>query len=598
MENNLILDRYQVIETAGVGGYGTVLHAYDTRLKREVAIKRVSIAQGAEAAAGDGLPGLDEARAAGKLSSENIVTIYDCIEQDGIVYVIEEFVEGVTLTSLMKILKDEINLDIIAHIFKSVATAIMTAHKENILHLDIKPDNVLIGRGGDVKVADFGLATLMDINGEGSANAGTIGYMPLEQMKKDPLDVRSDEWSLAMITYEMLTGSNPFACATTLGQCENLMLNSEMVVPSVCWEELPDRVDDVLFKALNVNIDDRYPTVKTFFDSLKPMLGDAKVGKRELAVLVNGNADKVLDTATINLDESNEDVRALGPFVDRLGSKGAKIIARILECAAVILIATTSFMNINFDFTQIPFIDSRELAIAIVFVIFAGLTAIKPKIGLFATLGLFSIMLFVNQAWIVGLVVLVFGALWSGFVGINSSGSCFCLLMQALFGSVGGAAISPALSGALLNVRCATLTSLFAGLLALVFASLGSTDLMNWDFIHYGLQPETSALVGQKINNAFILMAQNPRTWGIIASWVLASFLFSIFCSRGKHALDIVGAVTCAVTLLAGVLISQGIYGGVINPISVVQACVGGAVAIASAIFLFTDRVRLEEGLW
>lgn len=618
--NNLILDRYQVIETAGVGGYGTVLHAYDTRLKREVAIKRVSIANRDSEASDDvpgmpayipgtasqdsqpdsthSIPGLEEARAAGKLSSENIVTIYDCVVEDDTAYVIEEFVEGVTLTTLMRILKDEINLDIIAHIFKSVATAIMTAHKENILHLDIKPDNVLVGRGGDVKVADFGLATLMDVNGEGSAAAGTIGYMPLEQMKKQPLDVRSDEWSLAMIVYEMLTGSNPFARAQSLSQAEILMLDSEMLVPSVCWEDLPEEVDDVLFRALSVDMDSRYKNVKDFMSALKPLLGDSKLGKRELAVLVNGNADNLIATSTINIDESNEDVRRIGPFVDRLGSRGAKIIARILDCAAVAMIAAIAFLNVNIDYAALTGVDSHDLALAIVVGVTTLVTAIKPKWGLIASLALFAIMLFLNQAWIVGLAVLVFGALWSGFVGINSSGSCFCLLLEPLFGSIGLGALSPVMAGATQNVLRASLTSLFAAILAVVFASLGSTDMLNWDIFHYATQPLTAEVVGQKLNNAFVLMVQNPRTWIMLASWVLASALFSLFCMKGSKSFDIAGSILCAIALLAGTICAQALFGGAISPNSLAQTVAAGAIGICAATFLLTDRVRLEEGLW
>ena len=80
-----------------------------------------------------------------------------------------------------------------------------------MLHLDIKPANVLINRQGEVNVTDFGLATLADANGTGRAGGGTIGYMPPEQMRSEALDARCDEWALASLTYEMLVGDNPFA---------------------------------------------------------------------------------------------------------------------------------------------------------------------------------------------------------------------------------------------------------------------------------------------------------------------------------------------------------------------------------------------------
>lgn len=611
MENSLILNRYQVIETAGEGGYGTVLHAYDTRLKREVAIKTVSLigpgnnsAPGTQDLSGQTagvpgaatiasaeagmIPGLDEARAAGKLSSPNIVTIYDCVVENGVAYVIEEYVEGVTLTRLLKLLKDEINLDIIAHIFKSISTAIMTAHQSNILHLDIKPDNVLIGRGGDVKVADFGLATLMDINGEGSANAGTIGYMPREQMKKLPLDVRSDEWSLAMITYEMLTGSNPFVGAQSPAQAEILMDNSELVVPSVCWEDLPDKVDDVIFKALNVDQEDRYPTVKAFYDALKPLLGDTKVGKRELAVLVNGNAENMVDTQTVAVDESTEEYRAIGPLVDRIGSTGAKVIARILSCIAVAIISAVAFLNMNLTF------DNKELALAITIGACTLACAIKPKIGLFASLLLMVGMLFYVGAWMPAAALLLLGVLWSIFIGNNSKSSVFCVLMEPLFGAVGFAPVVPAITGAVSNVRCSVFATLFAGLLAIVFATLGSGDVFNWDVMTHGLQSAQANFIGEKINNAFLTVIQNPATWIAIASWVVSATLFSLFCNKGSRAFDIAGAIICAIILVAGSFATWP----EVNVMHVVASVVGGIVAILLAAVALTDRIRMEEGLW
>ena len=83
----------------------------------------------------------------------------------------------------------------------------MVAHKAGVLHLDIKPDNIIVNVEGQAKVTDFGLATLADASGAGTTGGGTIGYMPLEQMRREPLDARTDEWSLASVTYEMLTGN-------------------------------------------------------------------------------------------------------------------------------------------------------------------------------------------------------------------------------------------------------------------------------------------------------------------------------------------------------------------------------------------------------
>ena len=142
------------------------------------------------------IPGLAEARAIAQFSDANIVTVY----------LIMEYVEGTTLERFLREHDDDLTLDVVAHVFSSIAHALEVAHSHNVLHLDIKPANVLINRQGEVKVTDFGLATLADANGTGRAGGGTIGYMPPEQMRSEALDVRCDEWALASLTYEMLVG--------------------------------------------------------------------------------------------------------------------------------------------------------------------------------------------------------------------------------------------------------------------------------------------------------------------------------------------------------------------------------------------------------
>ena len=156
------------------------------------------------------IPGLDEARTAAMLSDPSIVAVYDFEIQDSTAYLIMEYVEGMTLTELLRDHDDRLTLDVVAAVFEAVAHALEVAHENGVLHLDIKPDNILINASGQVKVTDFGLATLADAQGFGVAGGGTIGYMPLEQMRQENLDARCDEWALASVTYEMLAGENPF----------------------------------------------------------------------------------------------------------------------------------------------------------------------------------------------------------------------------------------------------------------------------------------------------------------------------------------------------------------------------------------------------
>ena len=138
-------------------------------------------------------------------------------------YYIMEYVDGYNFGYLLSRKRHLQQVDCLL-ICESVAAALDYAWREyGIVHCDIKPDNIIINADGQAKVTDFGLATLADASGKGTTGGGTIGYMPLEQMRREHLDARTDEWSLAAMTYEMLTGENPFR-AKTLEEAEKELI--------------------------------------------------------------------------------------------------------------------------------------------------------------------------------------------------------------------------------------------------------------------------------------------------------------------------------------------------------------------------------------
>ena len=232
------------------------------------------------------LPGLDEARTAAMLADPRIVTVYDFEVRGCTAYLIMEYVEGLTLSRLLDEYDSQVTLDVIAAVFDAVAGALEIAHDSGVLHLDIKPDNILVNARGEVKVTDFGLATLADASGAGTTGGGTIGYMPLEQMRREHLDARTDEWSLAAVTYEMLTGENPFR-APDLDHAEQAIEDAELVLPSLCWEQIDEQIDDVIFYALDPDSDERYASVRDFAEEAEKFLGDPVDGKEQLAEIVS-----------------------------------------------------------------------------------------------------------------------------------------------------------------------------------------------------------------------------------------------------------------------------------------------------------------------
>lgn len=606
---NLLLSRYQIIEDIGQGGYGKVLHAYDNRLKREVAIKEILLSNAnnveIESASGEtytsaSIPGLDEARAAGKLNDSNIVAIYDCVVEGNKVYVIEEYVEGITLTKLLHLLDDDITLDIVSAVFRGVSHAIMVAHKKNLLHLDIKPDNVIIGRGGEVKVADFGLATLMDINGEGKANAGTIGYMPFEQMLQKPLDVRSDEWSLAMLTYYMLCGANPFINAKSPAEAKELMQSAELTCPTACWEGLDETIDDVIFKALSLSPDERYQSVRDFADELKPYLGKQAQGKREIATIVNGNDDAVVDTSTIMLDDfSPNEVRRLYPFVDRVGRRGFRLIMKILSILSACLISAFALINIRLDISQgfgvltgYPFFFAVLVALPVVLTIF------KTHFASVYAYVLLCLMLLYNKCYILGIILLVSTCLFFMYSLKRPESISFLSLATPLFDGIGLGCVTFALSGAILNKKDTIVTSLYTALIVFIFACFGSGNVLNWELAGNYLLPANEDIASANVNNIALSLTQTTQTYTTLFLLVLASFAFSLFCSFGKVGFDITGAIVCVAILLTAAILPATMQFQDVNVLNVVNALAGGVVAILCSVLKICDRVRVDESEW
>ncbi|MBQ6391649.1 MAG: serine/threonine protein kinase [Eggerthellaceae bacterium] len=349
-QNDLILNRYEPIGTAGEGGFGTVQVAWDPRIQRKVAIKTIRLTaldaaraslpgaqavsdistadrwhgvqpwdeflsesmpgesspadpivpsgdfdyEGEDAASSipsdqvtsmSHVPGLDEARTAAMLADPRIVTVYDFEVRGRTAYLIMEYIEGITLTQLLADYANYLTLDIVAAVFDSVAGALSAAHEAGVLHLDIKPDNILINAQGQVKVTDFGLATLADASGGGKAGGGTIGYMPPEQIRREKLDARADEWSLASVTYEMLTGSNPFR-VKGLDAAQEAIEEAELVLPSLCWKDMDEQLDDVVFYALDPVRDERYASVQDFAEEAEKFLGRPEKGTAQLKLIV------------------------------------------------------------------------------------------------------------------------------------------------------------------------------------------------------------------------------------------------------------------------------------------------------------------------
>jgi serine/threonine protein kinase/tetratricopeptide (TPR) repeat protein len=211
-------ERYVIEKKLGAGGMGEVYRAHDTRLKRTVAIKMLP----QETAADNSYRRrfLKEARTASALNHPNIVAIYDICTEKNTDFIVMEYVDGLTLESL--IAKETLSLDQLAGLGSQVALALGAAHAAGVVHRDIKPANIMVTRTQEVKVLDFGIAKLQhdgleaDITQAG-AIIGTFAYMSPEQTRGEETDFRSDVFSLGCVLYEAATGQKPFQAASALG---------------------------------------------------------------------------------------------------------------------------------------------------------------------------------------------------------------------------------------------------------------------------------------------------------------------------------------------------------------------------------------------
>src|SRR5579862_6983224 len=207
------IGRYKIVRELGRGAMGVVYHAIDPNIGRPVAIKTIRLGDGRTPEEQERLRErlFREARSAGMLSHPGIVTIYDVEQQGELAYIAMEYVDGPTLDSILS--RDQpITPEQMFSILGQTAVALDYAHGKGIVHRDIKPANIMIAADGTAKITDFGIAkvTAAEQLTMTGAIVGTPHYMSPEQVQGQAVDGRADQFSLAVITYEILTGEKPF----------------------------------------------------------------------------------------------------------------------------------------------------------------------------------------------------------------------------------------------------------------------------------------------------------------------------------------------------------------------------------------------------
>lgn len=253
------LGRYKIIRALGRGGMGMVYKGVDPMLDRPVALKTIPLDFALSAAEIRQLKErlIQEAKAAGKLSHPNIVTVYDVGEQEGLHYIAMEYLSGYTLEEFIK-KKGQLNYRIAAKIIMRTCEALGYAHSHGIVHRDIKPSNIMLLEDFHVKVMDFGIARLDATSLTQSHVAlGTPHYISPEQLEGKTADRRSDIFSLGVVIYELLTKQKPF-------QGENIstlmyrILNYDPPPPSTLDHKIPPVFDQIVAKAMEKKPEERF----------------------------------------------------------------------------------------------------------------------------------------------------------------------------------------------------------------------------------------------------------------------------------------------------------------------------------------------------
>jgi len=286
----LLLDRYRPLALLGSGGQADVFVAFDEQMKRRVAIKRVRLEDTHASASA-----IEEARTAAMLNHQNIVTMYDFAVTDNAAYLIMEHIDGVTLADIAS---EDLTDEIIAAVVRDVGDALTFAHKNGVLHLDIKPANLLINHEGLVKIIDFGVSSLSQATGQSTAIAGTIGYMPLEQLSGQHVTPATDQWAYAAVIYELLTDEFPyeeqFSAVRTMRKAPDeltTMLRLQSAdEPSLIQTENAI-LDEVLAQALSRAPGARLASVKELNATLREGLPQPRAGRKQLAEIVGALTD-------------------------------------------------------------------------------------------------------------------------------------------------------------------------------------------------------------------------------------------------------------------------------------------------------------------
>ena len=263
-------DRYEIVDKVGSGGMSDVYKALDHKLNRYVAIKVLKPEFSEDKTFVSKFK--VEAQSAAGLVHPNIVNVYDVGEDDTLHYIVMELIDGITLKKYIE-KKGPLPVKEAVSIAIQVSQGIEAAHNNNIIHRDIKPQNIMISREGKVKVTDFGIARAASSNTINSNAMGSVHYISPEQARGGYIDEKSDIYSLGITLYELITGKVPFEGDSTVSVALQ-HINDEIPSPKEIVPDLPVSVEKIILKCTQKSVDRRYQNMEDVIADLKHSLID------------------------------------------------------------------------------------------------------------------------------------------------------------------------------------------------------------------------------------------------------------------------------------------------------------------------------------
>lgn len=365
-----INDRYEVIKSIGEGGMANVYLAYDTILDRRVAVK---VLRGDLSNDEKFVRRFQrEALSASSLSHPNIVEMYDVGEDNGIYYIVMEYIEGVTLKQLIK-KRGALTLSEAIDIMLQITDGISQAHDSYIIHRDLKPQNIMIKEDGTIKITDFGIAMALNSTQLTQTNSvmGSVHYLPPEQASGKGSTIRSDIYSMGILFYEILTGSLPFKGDNAV---EIALKQMRDEIPSVRKKNpaIPQSVENVIIKATAKNPKNRYSDAKEMHADLLTVLNDDRVNEPKITfkypeheVDENTKTISVVKKKTeeqLKDDKKDSEVASVISNDDKTIKNTNKIIWILAGIFSVLLVVLLSVFFVVPYFTKIPDIKVPDVS--------------------------------------------------------------------------------------------------------------------------------------------------------------------------------------------------------------------------------------------